>query len=117
MMPKMPAMLVTLDTLFPATRAPSLNRISPLGRSIVRAGALGEDGEVKMYESEATWTFISLNGRAMLGNRGSRQTARSSQVNKVFASRGPGYGWQLSSGVSVQGMRDESSGDEQGKGG
>lgn len=41
-------MLVTLDTLFPATRAPSLSRMSPLGRSMVRAGAFGEEGEVNM---------------------------------------------------------------------
>lgn len=47
MIPKMPAMLVTRETLLPATRAPSLSLISPEGRSIVRAGALGVDGERK----------------------------------------------------------------------
>lgn len=59
-------MLVTRDTLLPATRAPSLSRISPVGRSMVRAGALGEEGERKMYESEATWTLISRKGRAIV---------------------------------------------------
>lgn len=47
MIPKMPAMLVTLETLFPATRAPSLNLMSPDGRSIVSAGALGVEGDLK----------------------------------------------------------------------
>lgn len=47
-MPNMPAMLVTRETLFPATRAPSLSLMSPDGRSIVRAGALGVDGDRKV---------------------------------------------------------------------
>lgn len=59
-------MLVTRDTLFPATRAPSVRRISPVGRSMARAGALGEEGERKMYESEATWTLTSRKGRAIV---------------------------------------------------
>lgn len=47
MIPKMPAMLVTRETLLPVTRAPSLNLMSPDGRSIVRAGALGVEGDRK----------------------------------------------------------------------
>lgn len=66
MMPRMPAMLVTRDTLFAATRAPSVRRMSPVGRSMVRAGALGEEGERKVYESEATWTLTSRKGRAIV---------------------------------------------------
>lgn len=42
-MPKMPAML---DTRFPPNSAPSLSRISPVGRSTTSVGAEGEDGDV-----------------------------------------------------------------------
>src|SRR5690606_16173737 len=55
-MPRMPAMLVTRVTRFPVRRAASLSRISPVGRSIDRAGALGLEGEEKMYESDAVCT-------------------------------------------------------------
>lgn len=41
-------MLVTRENLLPATSAPSLSRMSPVGRSMVRAGALGVEGERKM---------------------------------------------------------------------
>lgn len=59
MTPKMPAMLETRDTRLPARRDASLRRMSPVGRSIVRAGALGLEGDEKIYESEATWTLMS----------------------------------------------------------
>lgn len=47
-MPRMPAMLVTRDTRFPARSEASLSRMSPVGRSIDSAGALGLEGEEKM---------------------------------------------------------------------
>lgn len=46
-------MLVTRDTRFPARRDASLSRMSPVGRSMERAGALGLEGDEKMYESDA----------------------------------------------------------------
>jgi len=62
----MPAMLVTRDTRFPASREASLSLMSPVGRSISRAGALGLEGDEKMYESEACWTLTSRKGSAMI---------------------------------------------------
>lgn len=59
-------MLDTRATRLPASREASLRRISPVGRSIVKAGALGLEGEVKMYESEAAWTLMSRKGSVML---------------------------------------------------
>lgn len=76
MMPRMPAMLVTRETLLPATSAPSLSLMSPDGRSIVRAGALGVEGDRKTYESDATCTLMSLKGRAMLGTWGQGEAGR-----------------------------------------
>ena len=65
-MPKIPAMLVTRDTRLLVRRDASLSRISPVGRSTVRAGAFGLEGEEKMYESEAVWTLISRKGSVMV---------------------------------------------------
>jgi hypothetical protein len=62
----MPEMLVTRDTRFPVRREASLSRMSPVGRSINSAGALGLEGEEKMYESEAVWTLMSRKGSAMV---------------------------------------------------
>jgi len=52
-------MLDTLETRFPASKEASLRRMSPVGRSTVRAGALGLDGDEKMYESDETCTLVS----------------------------------------------------------
>jgi hypothetical protein len=65
-MPRIPAMLVTRETRFPARREASTSLISPVGRSTARAGALGLEGEEKMYESEAVWTLMSRKGSAMV---------------------------------------------------
>lgn len=78
----MPAMLVKRDTRFPARSDASLSRISPVGRSMESAGALGLEGEEKMYESGAVWTLMSRKGSAMVeksassgdGKRGTRRT-------------------------------------------
>jgi hypothetical protein len=59
-MPNIPAMLDCRDTRFPPRSDALLRRMSPVGLSIVRAGALGLEGDEKMYESEATWTLVSL---------------------------------------------------------
>jgi hypothetical protein len=72
----MPAMLVTRDTRFPDKSDASTSRMSPVGRSIVKAGALGLEGEEKMYESEAIWTLMSRNGSAMVEGRGSKAQAK-----------------------------------------
>jgi hypothetical protein len=65
-MPRIPEMLVTRDTRFPARRDASLSRMSPVGRSMVRAGALGLEGDEKMYESDAVCTLMSRKGSAMV---------------------------------------------------
>jgi len=67
MTPKMPAILETRATRLLLKDAVSLRRTSPVGRSITSAGALGEEGEVKVYESVATWTLMSLYGSVMMG--------------------------------------------------
>lgn len=59
-------MLVTRDTRFPVRREASLRRISPVGRSMVRAGTLGLEGDEKMYESDAVCTLMSRKGSAMV---------------------------------------------------
>lgn len=41
------------------TEAVSLRRTSPVGLSMTRAGAFGEEGEVKVYESAVTWKLMS----------------------------------------------------------
>lgn len=46
--PRIPAILETRDTRLWAGVGPSFNRTSPVGRSKTRAGALGEEGEVKV---------------------------------------------------------------------
>ena len=58
-MPKTPEMLDTRDTRFPARREASARRMSPVGRSMVRTGALGLEGDEKMYESVDTWRLVS----------------------------------------------------------
>jgi hypothetical protein len=58
-MPRIPATLDTRETRFPESSDPSTRRMSPVGRSMLSTGAFGEDGEVKVYESEATWTLMS----------------------------------------------------------
>lgn len=58
-MPIIPAMLVTR---FPSAFGDSTNRISPEGRSMTRAGALGDEGDRKVYcEAEAV-TLMSRKG-------------------------------------------------------
>lgn len=47
-MPSIPAILETRETRLCAGFGPSFNRISPVGRSKMRAGALGDEGEVKV---------------------------------------------------------------------
>lgn len=59
-------MLDTRDTRFPARSDAWLRRMSPVGRSMVREGASGLEGEEKMYESEAIWTLTSRKGSAMV---------------------------------------------------
>jgi hypothetical protein len=58
-------MLETRDTRLPACDA-FPNRMSPVGRSIHRAGAFGEEGEVKVYWSGPTCTLISRKGSVIL---------------------------------------------------
>lgn len=41
--PKIPAML---ETLLPLSSAPSLRRMPPVGRSMIRVGVEGDDGDV-----------------------------------------------------------------------
>jgi hypothetical protein len=59
-------MLATRDTRFLARSEASLRRMSPVGRSMDSAGALGLDGDEKMYESEHVWTLMSRKGSAMV---------------------------------------------------
>ena len=52
-------MLETREARLPAAKLPSLKRMSPVGRSRTRAGALGDDGEVNVYASLVTLTLMS----------------------------------------------------------
>lgn len=61
--PSIPAILDTRVTRLAALKEASLRRKSPVGRSMTKAGASGEDGEVKMYESPAILTLMSRYGR------------------------------------------------------
>lgn len=59
MIPRIPAILETRVVRLADAAPPGLRRTSPVGRSITRAGASGDEGEVKVYESLATLTLIS----------------------------------------------------------
>ena len=60
MMPKIPAILDTRVARLVFCSEPSLSRASPVGRSRIRAGASGDEGEVKVYESLVTFRLMSL---------------------------------------------------------
>lgn len=55
-------MLETRVALLPLCNDPSLSRKSPVGRSMISAGASGEEGDVKVYESLDTRRLISRYG-------------------------------------------------------
>ena len=59
-------MLEILDILFPDTRDPSISLMSPVGLSMLSAGALGDDGDVNVYESGDAWMLISRKGTVIL---------------------------------------------------
>ena len=52
-------MLETRVARFAFCTEPSLSRTSPVGRSRIRAGASGDEGEVKVYESLVTLILMS----------------------------------------------------------
>lgn len=52
-------MLETLEARLPECKAASARWTSPVGRSMSRAGASGDEGEVKVYASFVTLTLMS----------------------------------------------------------
>lgn len=94
-MPRIPAMLVTRDTRLPARSEASLRRISPVGRSMVSAGALGLEGDENMYESDAVWTLMSRKGSAaMVVLFGLSPETQESEGEKVRKNRKEGRKWR-----------------------
>lgn len=55
-------MLETRDARLAVGKEPSLKRTSPVGRSSIRAGESGDEGDVKVYASLVTLRFMSLYG-------------------------------------------------------